>query len=89
MAHEYLSGDADDAAPEPIGLDLSPYTLAAVDRMRLVDKESTYVDPFTTFARPPVFVEQVENGAVVATAWQDGRESFQLVRDDPFSREDK
>ena len=75
LAHEYLADADDDAAPEDIGTDLSPYTLGAVEKMRLVEREFVYVDPFETYDRPPVFVEQVENGEVVATAWQDGREA--------------
>lgn len=96
LAHEYLADEDDPAAPEEIGADLSPYTLGAVERMRLVDREATFVDPFTTFARPPVFVEQVEKDAVIATAWLDGRETIlssdggepfsPFAKNDPFAR---
>ena len=75
LAHEYLVDPEDDAAPEDIGKDLSPYTLDAVGRMRLDPREPIHVDPFSTYDRPPVFVEQVEEGAVVATAWLDAREA--------------
>ena len=75
LAHEYLADPEDDAAPEDLGQNLSPYTLGALERMRLVPREPVHADQFSTHERPPVMVEQMEGEAVIATAWMDARES--------------
>ena len=74
LAHEYLCDPEDADAPEDIGQDLSPYTLGAFWRMRFDAPSDKFYDPFTTDKRPPVLVEKCEDGKVVESAWQDGRE---------------
>ena len=75
LASEYLCDPESESSPEDIGADLSPYTLDAIDRMRLTPRESVFIDPFETDYRPPVYIERVVAGEVVDSAWMDAREN--------------